>query len=97
MQELPPFVTQRKWESKGVQNLQGTNPRGFKIYKDQIQGGFEALKSEMIGISEGEHFEVKFRGVFNFKKSSLRGGGGGGDTDKNGMTQEIPTLSTIFY
>ena len=91
-------MTQRKWESKGSQNLRRTNPRGFKIYKEQIQGGskstknkskgvqhwmwyseeFEALESQRIWISEEEHLEAKFRGVWNFKKSSLGGGGGYG-------------------
>ena len=65
---------------------------GSQIYKEQIQGGsamnviFQGIQSLKITTDfknrRWEHLEVKFRGVWNFKKSSW----GAGVWKKNGMT-----------
>ena len=54
---------------------------------------FETLQSQKIGISEGKHLEVKFRGVQNFKSPP----GLGGARIKNGRTHNHIKLSNFDW
>ena len=72
---LPPCVTQRKWESEGPQHLQRTNLRGLSTECD-IPRGLTPKKHKGFKCQRGEHLEVKFQRVWNFKTSCLGGGYG---------------------